>query len=123
MKRTIKEKIVKQIVAFMCVAVLGVIGTGTVWAASGGITATVSSSRIAGTYTYGAPGHQLKIELYGYEKKGSGEAILKTTAITNGSYTSVSATATPDAGYSFYKLSAYGFVDGNLDAAKLNVTP
>lgn len=118
-----KSKIVKRFATFMCVAVLGVIGTGSMcWAATGGISATVTASRMSGSYTYGEQGHQLKIEIYGYERKGSGESIVKRTSVANGSYTSVSAVGTPDAGYSFYKMSAYGFVDSNLDAAKLNVT-
>lgn len=118
-----RRKITKKFMALMCVAVMGVIGSESIcWAATGGITATVTTNRMSGVYTYGEQGHQLKIELYGYERKGSGELIVKKSAVANGSYTSVSTWGTPDAGYYFYQMSAYGFVDSNLDAAKLNVT-
>lgn len=118
------KKFGKKLAAILCMcAVLGA-SYGTVChAATGGITATITPSRISGTYTYGKPGQQLKIEIYGYEKKGSSKNILKETSYANGDYTSVSATKTPTSGYSFYEMSAYGFVNGELDAAKLGVTP
>lgn len=117
------KKFGKKLAAILCMcAVLGT-SYGTVChAATGGITATITPSRISGTYTYGKPGQQLRIELFGYEKKGNEDNIIREVSYANGNYTSVSATKTPTSGYAFYKMSAYGFVNGELDASKKNVT-
>lgn len=117
------KKFGKKLAAILCMcAVLGT-SYGTVChAATGGITATITPSRISGTYTYGKPGQQLKIKIYGYEKNAQGkDRILTETSYANGDYTSVSATKTATPDYAFYEMHAFGYVNGNLDASKMNV--
>lgn len=117
-----KKRVLKRVLLLACVALVGAASVRTTCvAASGGITASCSSSMMSGIYTYGAPGHQLRITLYGYERKGKGEDIVKTSSLLNGDYTSVSHVGYPDKGYKFYKMSAFGLVDGKLDAAKQDV--
>lgn len=119
-----KRKIIRKIATSMSIIVLGVIGASSAcWASTGGIRVSLTTAKMSGTYTYGKPGHQLKIVLYGHERRSSsGEDIVSETSILNGNYTSVSAVGYPDTDYKFFKMDAFGYVDGELDAAKLNVT-
>ena len=113
---------IKKIMVVICAVMIGVTSVGTTsLAASGGITVSCKSKIMTGNYSYGVAGHQLKIMLYGYERRSGGESIVTTTSISNGNYSSVSAVGYADSGYSFYKASGFGLVDGKLDAAKENV--
>lgn len=89
------------------------------YAATSSISADITATKVYGRFTHSQPGHQIKVKVY-YEEKNDISNFSNTGSVSNvknGSETTVVASRNNSVGYTYVWGRAFGYVDGQVEAA------
>lgn len=109
----------------LCMALGSSVTCQATTASSGGLTVSITRSRIDARFDYPKAGYLLQLKIdYTMVDNTSGQSTTRTkTNATNGNYTSVTCTATSGSEYHFTSVDAYGYVNGAETATLKNIKP
>ncbi len=120
------HKLKRSLAALLCVLTLFGVGAKDVgYAATAGITASITTQKVSATYTYGKAGHRLQVKIYFVEKHSTTEQVYEDiiAQTVNGNNTYVCKVKYADVGYNFIEMSAFGYVDGVSSAGIYGLKP